>query len=190
MEFFFKVLVDLVEGLSSGGILALIVLGSLLIGFTIKATLKFSNVVKERERAEIDKDAQDKRDIIDEIKKLRDLINDSIDTTNKDSTESKSTEKKIESHAILIIEKLNEIKDEMDEKLNKNELRHEGIEIKLEKIKLDNDHIHQLLKEFGIEDRSNHQEIIRQIQSLIKDIAILQGTLIGNFNQARTTLSK
>lgn len=211
MAFFEKVMVDLISSLSTGEIISVLCMMSAVIYYTAKFTLKARTFVSDVSKTDRDKNnwSQNEKQLSIDIKSLNEKVGIILSTvidTNKSFDQVQDVEKNLNYQVATINEKLTELKNVFDTRLNtlndQIEDTNKDIETKLSEAQ----HIHRelisnlqalkhsieklerFIQEIPSENKDLHNESLRQIQTVSKDLATLQGTIIGNMSSGRANL--
>jgi hypothetical protein len=202
---FLKEIIDLLSSLTTGEIISLIFMIGGLIFYCIKWYLNVTQFVKDTAKEEIKKESEhtDSEKIKDQLLDLKNDVTDLLDISKKYSND---VDKNINEQILLVINKINEIKDIFNSKLivlndqiddvykninekleNANDI-HKELMNTLNILKISIDRLETTIKDMSPENKLLHQETLRQIQIISKDLATLQGTIIGNMTSSRFTL--
>lgn len=200
-----KGIIDLLTSLTTGEIISLMfMIGGL--GFYglkwyahvkkfVKETAK-EEIQKEYEKTDTDKVKEQLMDLKGDINKLLTTvegfttvldknINEQISTINNKMSEIKNI---IDSKLILLNDQMIDVHKEVDEKLILADNAHKELINNLNILKMSIERLEVAIKDMSPENKILHQETMRQVQAVSKDLATLQGTVIGNMSGSRTTL--
>lgn len=187
-----KALVDLLSSLSQTELVSLFIVIGGVVYATITGTLKFTKFVKDTAKEddshkapvakmECVQERQEMRALFDSLGEKVSALKTSIDAADC-QTKIFDLEKKLSYELSMIHDKLNKAGAENDKRFD-TILTH-TIELKPSFDKL-SEHLKDLEEAINravSEDKITHQELMRQIQSISKDLASLQGTIIGNMS--------
>lgn len=200
-----KGIIDLLTSLTTGEIISLMfMIGGF--GFYgikwyshvkkfVKETAK-EEIQKEGERTDNDKVKEQLSDLRGDIDKLLTTIdgftaildknvNEQINTINSKMSEIKNI---IDTRLIALNDQMIDVHKEVDEKLLSADNIHKELMNNLNILKMSIERLEMTIKDMSPENKMLHQETMRQVQAVSKDLATLQGTIIGNMSSSRTTL--
>ena len=202
---------DLLSTLSTGEIISVTCMMAAVVYYTIKFTLKARTFVEDvsKEDREKGEKATSERRLNTDIKSLNEkvgIILSMVTDTNKSFDQVQDVERNLNYQVATINEKLTEMKNifdsrlialndqmvdtykEVDEKLTDAQNIHRDLISNLTALKSSIDRLEQFIQNISSENKELHQESLRQIQSVSKDLATLQGTIIGNMSIGRANL--
>lgn len=199
MAFIENAITDLISSLSTGELVSLmfIVGGAGYYGLKWYAHVK--TFVKETAQEEIKKEGKkiDDDKLKEQIDELQIDLNKLISNTNElmSSTEIASIDNKIvefknmlDARLIALNDQMVDIYKDVHNRIDKADDMHKEIINNINILKMAIDRLEMTIKDMSPENKTLHQETLRQVQAVSKDLATLQGTIIGNMSGSRTTL--
>lgn len=199
MAFIEKAITDLISSLSTGELVSLMFIIGGAGYYGLKWYSHVKTFVKETAQEEIKKEGKkiddDKlKEQIDElqtdIKKLIDNTSELMNSTEIVSIDTKIVEFKnmLDSRLIALNDQLMDIYKDVHVRIDKADDMHKEIINNINILKMAIDRLEMTIKDMSPENKILHQETLRQVQTVSKDLATLQGTIIGNMSGSRTTL--
>lgn len=211
MSFIEKGITDLLSSLSTGEMVSLLFILGGAAYYGLKWYSHVKNFVKETAQEEIKREGErtDSDKIKEHLITLKDAIDKLIQNTENACASFDSiheldrnvgqqiqmisdrvTDFKtiLDSKLIALNDQMVDMHKELDEKLSNADSVHKELINGLTILKMTIERLESSIKDMSPENKMLHQETLRQVQAVSKDLATLQGTIIGNMSGSRTTL--